>query len=246
MRIHPALLAVSVASIAMGACSSSSSQDSGLTAPTTDAGSTAAAELNPYGVAYPTANLGYLARRGSVPGNVIENYKFLGHQAAADSGSVLDITKPLTTVALADYFDPQQKLGPAGTGIKVIHLSVAAYWCVPCNNETDDTVAVAAGLTAKGVVFVQALDDGPAEGTPATPTDLGNWITKHKSNFTEMLDPGLANLGQFFDAAAVPFNANIDARTMEILSAGVGEPASVTTDVQQWLNWVAANPVPAQ
>jgi hypothetical protein len=243
-RQLPALLVVSIASVMMGACSSnSSSQDTGLTGP---AQSTASADTNPYGVAYPTQNLGYLARRGNVPGNVIENYKFLGHAAAADSGSELDVTKPLTTVALADYFDPQQKLGPNGTGIKVIHLSVAAYWCVPCNDETDSTVSVAAGLTQKGVVFVQALDDGPSEGTPATPTDLTNWINKHKSNFTEMLDPGLRNLGQFFDAAAVPFNANIDARTMEILSAGVGEPASITGDVTNWLNWEAANPVSAQ
>jgi hypothetical protein len=239
MRIHLALLAVSFASLALGACSSSS-QDSGLAGP----GQTqTAVDENPYGVAYPTQNLGYLARRGSVPGNVIENYKFLGHAAAADSSTTLDVTKPLTTVALADYFDPQQKLGPAGTGIKVIHLSVAAYWCVPCNDETDSTVSVAAGLTQKGVVFVQALDDGPSEGTPATTTDLTNWINKHKSNFTEMLDPGLRNLGQFFDAAAVPFNANIDARTMEILSAGVGEPASVTNDVTNWVNWVNANPI---
>jgi len=242
MRIQLALVAVSFASIVLGACSSSS-QDSGLAG---TGQSQAVSAENPYGVAYPTQNLGYLARRGSVPGNIIEDYKFLGHQAAADSGSVLDPTKPLTTVSLADYFDPQQKLGPAGTGIKVIHLSVAAYWCVPCNNETDDTVAVAASLTAKGVVFIQALDDGPSEGTPATTTDLTNWITKHKSNFTEMLDPGLANLGQFFDAAAVPFNANIDARTMEILSAGVGEPASVTNDVTNWVNWVNANPIAAQ
>jgi hypothetical protein len=239
---HVALFAVSVG---ISACSSNSStsQDTGLTGP---AQSTAAVDTNPYGVAYPTQNLGYLARRGTVPGNIIENYKFLGHAAAADSGSELDPTQPLTTIALADYFDPQGKLGPNGVGIKIIHLSVAAYWCVPCNDETDSTVSVAAGLTQKGVVFVQALDDGPSEGTAATPTDLTNWINKHKSNFTEMLDPGLRNLGQFFDAAAVPFNANIDARTMEILSAGVGEPTSITADVTTWLNWVAANPVTAQ
>lgn len=241
---HLSMLAVSVV---LGACSSNSatSQDTGLTGP---GQTTATVDTNPYGVAYPTQNLGYLARRGNVPGNIIENYKFLGHAAAADSGSELDPTQPLTTVALADYFDPQGKLGPNNIGIKVIHLSVAAVWCQPCNDETDSTVAVAAGLTQKGVVFIQALDDGPSEGTddPATPTDLSNWITKHKSNFTEMLDPGLRNLGQFFDAAAVPFNANIDARTMEILSAGVGEPASVSGDVQNWLNWVAANPVAAQ
>ena len=235
MKIQLALLAVSVALVA---CSSNSSQDSGLQGPgQTDP----QVETNPYGAAYPTTNLGIYARHNNVAGNVIQNFKFLGYQATADSSSVLDTTKPLTSIPLSDYFDPQQKLGPNGPGIKVIHLSVAAVWCVPCNNETDDTEKVAAGLTAQGVVFIQAIDDGPAQGTPATTTDLNNWVAKHKSNFTEMLDPGLRNLGQFFDAAAVPFNANIDARSMEILSAGVGEPASVTADVTRWVTWVNAN-----
>lgn len=237
MRIHHlALLGVSVVFFA---CSSSNTQDSGLQGPGQTQGQ---AELNPYGVAYPTSNIGYLARRGSVPGNVIQNYKFQGYQAAADSSTQLDTSAGLKNIALADFYDPQGKLGPNGVGIKIIHLSVAAVWCPPCNDETDQTSQVAASLTQQGVVFVQALDDGAQVGTPATQKDLDGWIVKHKSNFTEMLDPGLKNLGQFFDAAAVPFNANIDARSMEILSAGVGEPQpSVQADVQRWLNWVAAN-----
>ncbi|MGH7281057.1 MAG: hypothetical protein ACRELY_06005 [Polyangiaceae bacterium] len=237
MRIHHlALLGVS---FVLMACSSSTSQDSGLQGP----GNTqATADTNPYGVAYPTANIGYLARRGQIAGNVIQNYKFQGYMGATDGSAQTPTSGSLSNVALADFFDPQGKLGPNGVGIKIIHLSVAAVWCGPCNDETDQTSSVAASLTQQGVVFVQALDDGAEVGTPATQTDLNNWITKHKSNFTEMLDPGLKNLGQFFDAAAVPFNANIDARSMEILSAGVGEPQpSVQADVTHWLTWVGQN-----
>ena len=55
-----------------------------------------------------------------------------------------------------------------------------------------------------------------------------------------MLDPGVKNLGVFFDAAAIPWNADLDARTMEILQDGVGYEDP--TAVQTWLDWVAANP----
>src|SRR4051794_13052838 len=46
-------------------------QDMGLVAPGGD--------TNPTGVSYPTANVGYNARKGNKPGNVINNYKFLGY-----------------------------------------------------------------------------------------------------------------------------------------------------------------------
>jgi hypothetical protein len=194
-------------------------------------------DANPYGAAYPAANVGYAARMGNVAGNQIKNYKFIGYPNA-------DTSKGLQTVALADYFDPQGKTQiPGGaTGIKIIHLGVAAVWCVPCNDETDAIVPLVASLAQKGVVFVQALDDGPIQGTGATTGDLNGWVSRHRSNFTEMLDPANANLGQFFDAAAIPWNAEIDARTMEILQAGVGYSGDVAGDIQPYLDWVNHNP----
>ena len=120
---------------------------------------------------------------------------------------------------------------------------MAAVWCPPCNQETEDTVQVAAALAAQKVVFVQAIDDGAIEGKPADKSDLDGWIMKHKSNFTELLDPGLTNYGQFFDAAAVPWNANVDARTMEILSSGVGAPQDISADVTTWTTWVDQHPL---
>lgn len=195
-------------------------------------------DANPQGIAYPTKNIGFHARgvdgAGGVnktPGNVMRNYKFLGYPNA-------DKSKGLQTVALADYFDP------TGTKYKVVHLIVAGVWCSPCNQETDALVTALNDPTQawdqKGVAFVQALDDGAVQGKGATQRDLDLWITTHHSNFTEVLDPGNANLGDFFNAAAIPWNADLDARTMEILEAGVGEedPSSV----QSWLDWVAANP----
>lgn len=195
-------------------------------------------DSNPQGVAYPVKNIGTHARgvdgAGNVakkPGNVMQNFKFLGYPNG-------DKSKGLQTVALADYFDP------TGTKYKVVHLVVAGVWCNPCNQETDALVSSLAdpsqSFDKKGVAYIQALDDGPVQGTGATKTDLDGWIVRHKTTFTEVLDPNNANLGAFFDAAAIPWNADLDARTMEILQAGVGyeEP----TAVQQWIDWVDSNP----
>ena len=108
-----------------------------------------------------------------------------------------------------------------------MHLSVAAVWCEPCNEETVAFVAAKAMLDQEQVVLVQALSDGPTKNVPATTGDLQFWISENKSNFTEMLDPNLTNLGTFFDAAAVPWNADIDPRTMEILDDGTGYAGTV-------------------
>jgi hypothetical protein len=123
-----------------------------------------------------------------------------------------------------------------------MHLSVAAVWCEPCNQETQAFVAAKAMLTQEQVVLVQALSDGPTKNVPATTADLNFWISENKSNFTEMLDPNLANLGTFFDAAAVPWNADIDPRTMEILDDGTGYAGSVTQELQAGLSLAGKPP----
>ncbi len=231
MRFSPVSL-VAVLSVASAFACSSTKQDGGLAGPA----ATTEAAKNPYGVAYPTDNPGYQARKGNIAGNTIRNYKFQGYKHL-DPSKQVDMTKGLVDVSLADYFDPEMRT------YKIIHLSVAAVWCPPCNQETDDTAQVAAALAAQKVVFVQALDDSSIQGHPADKSDLDAWIVKHKSNFTELLDPGLTNFGQFFDAAAVPWNANVDARTMEILSSGVGAPADITADVTKWTTWVDQHPI---
>jgi len=178
-------------------------------------------DSNPDGVAYPTPTGGYghNARAGSVPGSIIANYKFLGYP------NPLDTSAGLQTISLADYYDPCQKRH------KMIHMTVAGVWCSPCNMETIDLVANAQTLAADGIIVLQAIDDGGTEGVPATLTDLGYWVNVHYKGMTlpsppaisVMLDPGNYNLGAFFQANAIPWNANIDPRTMEVLTSGVGE-----------------------
>jgi len=196
---------------------------------------TAGHDTNPEGVAYPSpaGGYGHTARTGSTPGDIIQNFKFLGFLDG-------DNTKPMTTISLADYYDPCNKR------YKMIHLSVAAVWCVPCNDETTAIVAAKSQLDSEGVVVLQALDDGPTQGTPATTNDLNYWIKNHSSNFTEMLDPGLKNLNGFFVAAAIPWNADIDPRTMEMLDSSTGWAQSVDAEISlSALPTAASYPLPA-
>jgi hypothetical protein len=195
-----------------------------------DSGSPAAGEgdagpgtgVNPDGVAYPSpaAGYGHTPRTGSTPGSIIQNFKFLGRVAGSTE---------LTTISLANYYDPCNKR------YKILHLSVGAVWCQPCSQETTAVVADLASsgsaLDANKIVFVQALDDGPTQGTPATVSDLNYWIQSHSSNFTEVLDPALHNLGGFFNAAAIPWNSDIDVRTMEMLDSSEGWAGDVKSEV---------------
>ena len=187
--------------------------------------------VNPDGVTYPApaGGYGHNARKGKTPGSIIQNFKFFGYPGADES-------KGLQTIELADYYDP------CGKRLKLLHLSVAAVWCEPCNEETVALVAAKAQLDAQKVVLVQALSDGPTKNVPATTGDLKFWINENKSNFTEMLDPNLANFGVFFDAAAVPWNADVDPRTMEILDDGTGYAGNATSELQPGLAAAAQPP----
>ncbi len=207
----------STASNGSSACNPSCGDDGGGGGTTTTQGH----DSNPDGVPYPSpaGGYGHTPRTGNTPGSVIANFKFLGYPG----GTV--VADPMPTISLADYYDPCQKR------YKLIHLSVAAVWCVPCNDETSAIVAAKSQLDSEGVVVLQALDDGPVEGTPATESDLKYWINNHNSNFTEMLDPGLKNLAGFFNAAAIPWNADIDPRTMEMLDSSDGWSGSVSTEI---------------
>jgi hypothetical protein len=201
--------------------------------PCTDGGD--GTDINPDGVPYPAPAGGYgrTARTGSTAGSVIQNFKFLGYPNGVEMTN-------LATISLADYYDPCNKT------YKLLHLSVASVWCVPCNDETTavvtDLQSPTSVLNTDRVVFVQALDDGAVEGTPATQSDLDYWVTSHGSNFTEMLDPGLANLAGFFNAAAVPWNCDIDPRTMEIIDSSVGWSGDVASEIQPGLSGLPAKP----
>jgi hypothetical protein len=244
------------------ACSSAPAPSVGTPGPTITSACNAS-EQNSYGVCYPTSDIGTTARNGQVAGSRIANFAFTGYVpmnvTPIDANGTPSAT---TTIHLADYFDPKQQGVPGvigGVPIKLIHLSVAALWCGPCNDETDHisganytgtnpspAASWADELAPLGVVFIQAINEGAVEGVGSTITDLNEWIapTRHNSNFPSMVDPEGQNLGIFFDATAIPFNANIDARSMEILSADDnGYDSNLDQTIKStYLTWIASNP----
>lgn len=225
------------------ACASSAPTDSGLSQG--GAGNDIAAK-NPYGESYPTANIGTspsannpetmdVGRRGST----ISNFSFYGYPNG-------DTSKGQKRVQLADYYDPAGKLG-----YKLIHIQGAGVWCTYCQTEMELVQPVAGDLRAKGVVLITVLAEGPVLGKPATDADLSGWIQKYKPTYTQLIDSGSKNIGVFFDAAAMPWNAYIDPRSMEILRSGVGlKPGSTSNDVVKemdgWLRFLEKNSLASQ
>jgi hypothetical protein len=191
----------------------------------------AGASLNPDGFAYPSPPGGYglSARLGTTAGSIIQNFKFLGYPNG-------DSSQGLQPISLADYYDPCSKR------YALLRLSAASVWCTYCQAETAAVVAEKATLASERVVVIQALGDGQTLGIGATQTDLDYWVKKESSNFTEMLDPGFANLGSFFLASEVPWNADIDPRTMEILQAATGFGGDLNADISLPLAQVKGSP----
>jgi len=250
-----------VSSLLFTACGSAPPPDPGVKEPTITS-SCATDQQNAYQVCYPTTEIGTSVHNfaSGISGARISNFAFTGYEWNTDaSGTPINtMTATVKTIHLGDFYDPMGKGNPAvigGAPIKIIHLTVAALWCGPCNDETDfiaganytgtntSNASWAKELASMGVVFVQAIDDGQTPGTGATLTDLNTWIGRHQNDFTTMVDPGNAGLGVFFDAAAIPFNMNIDARSMEILSSDVGFDEQMDQTIENtYLKWVNSNP----
>jgi hypothetical protein len=193
--------------IALVACSGPPSPSPGLEGPTVESSRCAPRDTNPYGVCYPTTNL------GTGGGQVIANYCF-------DDGSL--------SFCLAQLYDPQKKF-PA----RLIHLTVIAVWCGPCNEYVDFIAGTnVSGANTSGVswakdlapdvVFIDILADGKTPGVGPTTNDLQAWIAAHGDVVPTFLDPGVQNLGVFYDGAAIPFSIDIDPHTMTIIDATEG------------------------
>lgn len=241
-------------SILFAACSSAPPPSPGQGGPTVNT-LCSEADKSPNGDCYPTSDIGTGARASlsanANPGQRISNFAFTGYPVTDTN---LVVPGSPSTIHLAEYYNPNGVTTISGAPIKLIHLTVAAVWCPPCNEETDfisggnwtglntTSASFAKELAPLGVVFVQALSDGATVGTGATISDLNNWVNHHANDFTSFVDPGVQNLGVFFDAAAVPFNMNIDARSMEILSSEVGFDTNMNNTIKNQVMPFVNNP----
>lgn len=228
MREHlgPGAMIVSFAMIV--ACSSGSS---GAAGDGSASATLSGHDANPDGVPYPApaSGFGKNKRTGTTPGNVMANFKFRGYPND-------DMSKGLQTIALADFYDP------CGKRYKMVHLSVAGLWCEACSEETDALVGAKAELATEKIVVLQAVDDGTMQNVPATMADLDHWVAKHQTSFSEVLDPGLQNFAGFFSPSAIPWNCDLDPRTMEIIDESIGWSGNVSSETHAGLAAIPASP----
>jgi hypothetical protein len=220
--------------VALAACSSNNTGTTGDGTPANqdkglggdgDTAAASAPDKNPDGVPYPTTNIGTNPRAGATAGNTLANYKFLGYPDG-------DMTKGLQPISMANLFDP------TGARVKMIHIQASGSWCVYCQEETKTITPMRQKLADRKVAWIISLAEGPTPGTPSTATDLNKWVSQFKAPYTQFLDPSNKNFGPFYDAAALPWNANINAKTMEILSSGVGATtaeAAILDDLDGWI-----------
>lgn len=116
-------------------------------------------------------------------------------------------------------------------------------WCTACEAELLQIISEYQAVAAEKVTVLQLLLDGGSFGVPATVADLDTWVDNFKPPFTVALDPGARALKAFFDPSTLPWNADIDLRTMVILEAARGAPDDFRAEVEGWLSWIDAHPV---
>ncbi|MBW2456052.1 MAG: redoxin domain-containing protein [Deltaproteobacteria bacterium] len=184
---------------------------------------------NPDGVPYPAGPFGAQPRQGATPGDILPNFVFRGYRNGDTSGDPV-------TVSLADLYDP------TGQRQLVVHLMAAAMWCPVCHDQTEAMVKAHSTLRGEGAAILQAIIMGPDRNVSPDRCDLVDWMDERSVPFTVVLDVDARRIATVAPLTAVPWNALIDARTMEVLQAGEGAPVDYTAYVRSALEWVAANP----
>ena len=181
-------------------------------------------DSNPDGVPYPPpGGYGRTARIGNTPGQRHPELQVPGVSRRRQS-------KGLQTVSLADYYDPCNK------PYKLLHLSVAAVWCEPCNEETDAVVADLNSADERHQGRQGRLHPGArrragrgrgGDAEQSRTTGSTAHVELHRD-----ARPRAQNLGGFFNAAADPWNCDIDVRTMEMLDSSEGWSGDVNSEIQ--------------
>jgi hypothetical protein len=185
-------------------------------------------DVNPDGVPYPTDSLGGIERASNRPGQRIPNFTF---QAYVNG----DRSKGLSTISLADFYDPEQKRH------KVLDIQISQVWCTICSVETESTSQIIGELTGEGVVFLQVMTSGSDASRGPSLGEAEAWVDRHKMTYTLAIDVRSRRMGSI-GVSTVPWDILIDTRTMEILDSSAGAPADVERYVREGLQFVATHP----
>jgi hypothetical protein len=160
---------------------------------------------------YPAGPYGY------AQDSTIENLQFIGKSDPSGATGTANYTGlTMQPVQLSDYY--------GNSSVQYIFLAGVAGWCGPCNNEQPSVRAAQTSYEAKGVKFLEALNEGFDEstGAPATEADLNKWASRHSLHLTLATDPN-DRIHQYADEAAFPLNMVIRTSDMKIVFVALGQ-----------------------
>jgi len=155
-------------------------------------------------------HVGWKARQGTTPGDVVPSVSLQGYRASSST---------LTTIAITDYLDKSSATRDA------VVVILGAEWDLHTANVVD-----AAQASTKRIATLVVLGQGAVMGQSATSSDLSAWRASHPG-VDNALDAGFA-VFDAWDKNAVPYVMLLDARTLEIAYASVGELKTAALDAQ--------------
>jgi hypothetical protein len=123
----------------------------------------------------------------------------------------------------------------AASGYRYALIDISSVWCPHCRDEAQQlpTTWVPQWNQRGGIVF-SVLEDGNTVNTPATLSDLNNWVTTYGSNYPVVLDPQ-ETLVSGTNLQAWPANIIIDLRNMTVYDSVFGATFQFFTEFDNLL-----------
>jgi hypothetical protein len=207
--------------------SSASTADASASSGSAASGSTGASGLDVPGGPGPGAKPEYApGPYGTNVGAVVENFSFVGYSQPHTDRADLEV------LTMADFYNPTgdgvfPADGRAWAGMpkpRALSVSVAAYWCQPCRDESEETIpAVKSTQGPNGAEFLLLLSDGNAGNVPPVLGELDAWVERYAMTVPAALDPGPV-FQPVWDANAYPENILIRTSDMRIIAKVAGAP----------------------
>jgi hypothetical protein len=174
-------------------------------------------------------------------GDVMSCFCFDGYVDPA-SGTGPDAVE---SICLHDLYNPtgselHDGTSPFAEGTpkpQVLFFNIVAVWCGPwCQKEASAVLPpLYAEHRAQGLELLSVITDSEDPNTPATFTDLDNWVDAFDSAYPTVIDPAYQT-ATIVDSAQFPGNLLIDTRTMTIVEKVPGKPqASFYADLEALL-----------
>jgi hypothetical protein len=172
---------------------------------------------------YPCGPYGYST------GAVMQNLSLNGRRDFNMSGSPLD--DAVQAIPLSDYYQDKN--------VKVLFISLATVWCVPCGTEQPSLVALYKSYQQShpgAVKFLEVILQN-AQAMPADTPTVDAWTMNYNIPFDMANDP-MNVLAPFYNPNSFPEQLILKTSSMSIIYDHTG----TSTDLQSVIDGALANP----